>query len=147
VTYNHEPVTQDVSNTLQMTQGQAATNQVLGVFTSSGNINLSSPYTNNNLQVDGSLAAIGQSCASNSCGFTVSGSINTFNNVGGQIQYNIFSANMSTENTYFDRRFTNWKNFVPPWFPSTIIAQDDIGVVAPTVTPTINRVSWVTTPQ
>ena len=35
-------------------------NQVLGMFTANGNINLMSPYSNNNLQVDGSLAPLQQ---------------------------------------------------------------------------------------
>ena len=121
------------------------TNQVLGVFTASGNIQLSSPYSNNNLQVDGSLAAIESSCASSSCGFTVSGYINTFNNVGGQIQTNIFGANMSTENTWFDRRFTSLAGFMPPWFPSTTITQG--GPLPTNTTPSVQRVSWFTKPQ
>jgi len=125
-------------------------NQVFGIFTNTGNIQLSSPYGNNNLQVDGSLAAIGSSCSSSSCGFTVSGYINTFNNVGGQIQTNIFGANMSTENTYFDRRFTSKPGFAPPWFPSTQVATVDITTatpLAPTITPSTQRISWLTSPQ
>jgi Tfp pilus assembly protein PilX len=147
IVYKHEPVTMDTSNTLIPAND---TNQVLGIFTASGNINLSSPYSNNNLQVDGALAAVGQNCASNSCGFTVSGSINTFNNVGGQIQSNIFSANMQTENTYFDRRFTSKPGFAPPWFPSTSVPLSDItNALPPTIPnpPTITRMSWSTTPQ
>ncbi len=147
IVYKHEPVTMDTSNTLIPAND---TNQVLGIFTATGNINLSSPYSNNNLQVDGALAAIGQSCSSNSCGFTVSGSINTFNNVGGQIQGNIFSANMQTENTYFDRRFTSKPGFAPPWFPSTSVPLNDITNAAPPSIPNppvITRMSWSTTPQ
>lgn len=112
VTYAQEPVSvpADTLNT--------STNAgVLGVYTATGNIVLSSPYSNKNLEVDGSLAAIGGSCANNSCGFTVSGSINTFNNVGGQIQTNIFAANMSAENTYYDQRFGS---MAPPWFPTAV---------------------------
>jgi len=144
--YAHEPVTMNTSDTLVSGNDY---NQMLGIFTATGNINLSSPYSNHNLQVDGSLAAIGQSCASNSCGFTVSGSINTFNNVGGQIQSNIFSANMATQNTYFDRRFTSRAGFAPPWFPSTTLPQMDIiNAAAPRVSPVQpQRLSWVTWPQ
>ena len=122
-------------------------NQVLGIFTSNGNINLSSAYSNHNLEVDGSLAAIGQSC--NTCGFTVSGSINTFNNVGGQIQSNIYAANMNTENTYFDRRFTHRPGFAPPWFPSTTVGSIDItNALPPSITaPPPARISWVAAPQ
>ena len=93
-------------------------NQVLGMFTANGNINLMSPYSNNNLQVDGSLAPLQQ--GSQWC-FTCTGYINTFNNVGGQIQSGICGCDMDTENTYFDRRFTARAGFVPPWFPSTTI--------------------------
>jgi len=143
VLYKKEPVTMDLNNTYVPANDS---NQVLGIFTATGNIVLSSPYSNNNLQVDGSLAAIGQSCASNSCGFTVSGYINTFNNVGGQIQFNIFGANMSTENTYFDRRFTQRQGFAPPWFPSTKVSQSDvISAQAPAVgNGNFQRTSWRT---
>jgi Tfp pilus assembly protein PilX len=147
VLYAHEPVTQNVSDTLVAGNDY---NQVLGVFTNNGNINLSSSYSNQNLQVDGALAAVGQSCASNSCGFTQSGNaISTFTNTGGQIQSNIFAANISTENTYFDRRFTSRAGFAPPWFPSTTMPENDItNAAAPSVTwPPPSRMSWTTTPQ
>jgi hypothetical protein len=113
-------------------------NQVLGIFTANGNINLSSPYSNNNLQVDGSLATL--QAGSTYC-FTCTGYINTFNNLGGQIQSGICNCNMSTENTYFDRRFTSRAGFAPPWFPSTTITSTGS---APAVTkPTIQRIQWV----
>lgn len=148
VIYAHEPVTMNSADTL--VSGNDF-NQVLGIFTANGNIQLSSPYSNKNLQVDGSLAAIGSSCASSSCGFTVSGSIATFNNVGGQIQSNIFSANMQTENTYFDRRFTSKPGFAPPWFPSTTLPMVDVTNGAPPSIPPggiqMQRLSWVSYPQ
>jgi hypothetical protein len=113
-------------------------NQVLGLFTANGNINLMSPYSNNNLQVDGSLAPLQQ--GSTYC-FTCSGYINTFNQVGGQIQSGICGCNMSTQNTYFDRRFTSRAGFAPPWFPSTTITST---ASAPAVTkPTVQRIQWV----
>ena len=119
--------------------------QDLGLFTATGNINLQTSYANHNLQVDGSQAAISQNCAPNSCGFTATGFINTFNNVGGQIQANIFSADMNTENTYFDRRYTQKPDFAPPWFPSTTLTQ---GGAQPTnLNPSVQRVSWVVSPQ
>ena len=96
-------------------------NQDLGIFTANGNIVLSSTYSNDNLQVDGSQAVIGSNCASSSCGFLVNGCINTFNNVGGQIQTNIFGACMNVQNTYYDRRYTSRAGFSPPWFPATTI--------------------------
>lgn len=146
VIYKHEPVTQNNADTLIPGNDY---NQVLGIFTATGNINLSTSYSNNNLQVDGSLAAIGQNCASNSCGFTVSGYINTFNNVGGQIQSNIFSANMNSENTYFDGRFNSRAGFAPPWFPSTTLPTIDVVNALPplVIASQPQRLTWVTSPQ
>ncbi len=112
---------------------------VIGVYTANGNINLSSPYSNNNLEVDGSLAPIGGSCASSSCGFTASGFINTFNNVGGQIQTNIFAADMNAENTYYDLRLAN--NFGPPWFP-TAVPQAGATSIPASQGVSIARTSW-----
>jgi hypothetical protein len=116
--------------------------QDLGIFTANGNIVLSSPYADDNLQVDGSQAVIGSSCASNSCGFLVNGCINTFNNVGGQVQTNIFGACMNTENTYYDRRYNTVPGFAPPWFPSTTVTN----VAGATTSPpslTVQRTAWV----
>jgi Tfp pilus assembly protein PilX len=118
-------------------------NQDLGIFTSNGNIILSSNYPNDNLQVDGSQAVIGANCASWSCGFLVNGCINVFNNVGGQIQTNIFGACLNVENTYFDRRYTSRPGFAPPWFPATTVTN-----IAGTTNPTVitpQRTSWVAT--
>ncbi len=117
-------------------------NQDLGLFTANGNIILSSPYPDDNLEVDGAQAVIGQSCASNSCGFLVNGCINTFNNVGGQMQTNIFGACLNTENTYYDRRYTSRPGFAPPWFPSTTITNTNSSITTPP-TLTVQRTSWV----
>ncbi|MGO9275829.1 MAG: hypothetical protein ACLQOO_37235 [Terriglobia bacterium] len=116
------------------------TGQDLGIYTANGNINLMSPYADSNLQVDGSQATIQQ--GSQYC-FTVSGFINTFNNVGGQIQSGICAADMNTENTYFDRRYTAKQGFAPPWFPSTTITAS--GASQATAKPTVQRVQWVNT--
>lgn len=150
--YTVEPVTVNTADTIVSATYNANATNVLGVFTASGNIQLSSPYADKNLEVDGSLAAVGAMtsdtpaglCTSTTCGFTVSGSINTFTNVGGQSQTNIFAANMTTQNTYYDRRFTTWNNgsFSPPWFPS-ITNSSGYTAQAPTVTPTQLRTSWV----
>jgi Tfp pilus assembly protein PilX len=114
-------------------------NEVLGIFTANGNINLMSPYANNNLQVDGSLAPLqsGQFWC-----FTCTGFINTFNNVGGQIQSGICGCDMNTENTYFDRRFTARAGFGPPWFPATTIATTGTTSTT-TITPTVQHVQWL----
>jgi hypothetical protein len=116
-------------------------NQDLGIFTANGNIVLSSPYSNKNLQVDGSQAAVGANCASNKCGFLVNGCINTFNNVGGQIQTNIFAACMNTENTYYDRRYSTKTGFAPPWFPATTVTNTAPATTSPPVL-TVQRTNW-----
>ncbi|MGH9397880.1 MAG: hypothetical protein ACRD18_13650 [Terriglobia bacterium] len=115
-------------------------NEVLGIFTTGGSIYLQSNYSDNNLEVDGSLAAISQG---GSGGFFVNGYINTFNNIGGQIQNSIYGANMNTENTYFDRRFTSRAGFAPPWFPSTTLSGNSASATA--YTASIQRIQWLNT--
>jgi Tfp pilus assembly protein PilX len=121
----------------------ACTTEELGVYTATGNIVLQSTYQDDNLEVDGSLVAISSQCQNlpSSCGFLVNGAINTFNNVGGQVQYNIFGANLNTENTYFDG------SVVPPFFPGTSMPAGPPTPTAPNVTVGPYRMSWVTTPQ
>jgi len=118
-------------------------NQDLGIFTSNGNIVMSSSYADHNIQVDGSQAALGSSanCGSGSCGFLVNGCINTFNNVGGQIQTNIFGACLNTQNTYYDRRYNTKTGFAPPWFPSTTVT--NTAAVTNPATYTVQRTQWV----
>jgi hypothetical protein len=114
-------------------------NQVLGVFTANGNINLNNQQSDGNIEVDGSLAAISQSGTG---GFLNTGApINVFNNVGGQIQNSIYGAAINTENVYFDRRFTSRLGFAPPWFPSTTISLG--GPSSTNTTYSIQRVQWL----
>jgi hypothetical protein len=144
ILYATEPVTKTTSDTLLLTQGTSASNQVLGVFTANGSIVLSSPYSDKNLETDGSLAAIGSSsaCGTGTCGFKSANTINTWNNVGGQIQSNEFVCTITTANTYYDQRFSAWSNFFPPWFPSTSTGGTSYVAHAPAVTPTQQRTSW-----
>jgi hypothetical protein len=147
--YKTEPNSLDTNDTYLKTDPTTGklldTGQALGVFTANGNINLSTSYSDQNLWVDGALAPIGQSCASNMCGFTTSGSINTFNNFGAQSQTNIFSGSMKVQNLWYDSRFAT--GFGPPWFPTASVSQNDINPGPPTVTATVSRMSWSTTPQ
>jgi len=148
--YKHEPVTLNNSDTL--VSGNDF-NQVLGIFTTNGDIVWSSSYANKNLEIDASMAAINSSCTAGSsqsiCGFATSGHVNTLTIVGGRIESNAHSVNLNTSNTYFDRRFTSRAGFAPPWFPSTSLPQEDIvGAIAPLVTATQpQRLTWVTWPQ
>jgi hypothetical protein len=155
--YAHEPVTLNTSDTLVANQYNSSGtqiagdfNSVLGIFTANGNINLSSPYKNGNLETDASLAAINSSCKnSNSCGFaTPSDTISTWTIVGGRIESNAHSVSISQGNTYFDRRFTSKAGFAPPFFPATTLPQVDIqNASAPLVTASQQRLSWVAYPQ
>ncbi|MGH9357315.1 MAG: hypothetical protein ACRD10_14405, partial [Terriglobia bacterium] len=146
VNYSSEPVT-TTQNQIPGTPADTLipanenNNEVLGVFTPGGNITLKSPYANHNLEVDGSLAAVSDGGTG---GFLVSGYINTFNNVGGQIQSSIYSADMNTENTYFDRRFTARAGFAPPWFPSTTLTGSG-GPPLSSFTASVQRVQWLNT--
>jgi Tfp pilus assembly protein PilX len=113
--------------------------QVFGIFTANGNIVFSSSYSNDNLEVDGSMAAIANG---QNWGFETNGSINTLTNVGGRIENQAHAVNMNTFNIYFDRRFTADPGFSPPWFPSTTItASGPTQLNAPTVS--AQRVQWV----
>jgi len=147
VTYKEEPVTTSATGSTPVDTLIAANSNagVLGIATSGGNINLD--ITNDpaatchsctpNIEVDGSLAAM--SLSGGVGGFTQSGpAINTFNNTGGQIQGNIFGANISIENTYFDRRFTS--GVLPPWFPSTTITAT---AGAPIYSQTSSLTQWI----
>jgi hypothetical protein len=125
-------------------------NQVLGLYTNTGNIVLSSPYSDKNLQLDASLAALGKGCSQsgNGCSMLVNGCINTINIMGGRISSNISTACVTTRNMYFDRRFTAKSGFAPPWFPSTVITTSGtVTALTPTVADTTQRTNWYTTPQ
>jgi len=114
-------------------------NQVLGLFTATGNFNLNTHQSGGNIQVDGAIATISQGGHG---GFYNTGpAINTFNNVGSQTQNSIYSAAISTQNIYFDRRFTNKPGFAPPWFPATTITTG--GTLATNITSTVQRVQWI----
>ena len=114
--------------------------QVLGLFTANGNVNLQMASSGQNLEIDGSIAAIS---ANGSGGVVNTGqSINTLNIMGGRIQNDIYNIGASTRNVFFDRRFAQG-NFAPPWFPSTTITTTPTGVENSTVSsPTVQRVEW-----
>ncbi len=147
VTYTAEPVTTVATTATPVDTLIPANNNVgvLGIVTLGGNINLD--ITNDpaarcsgctpNIEVDGSLAAM--STANGEGGFLQSGlGINTFNNTGGQIQGNIYNANIDIENTYYDRRFNEVPPKLPPWFPATTVngAGGPITYTQNTISPT-----------
>jgi len=111
--------------------------QALGIYTATGDIQLNNSQSNNNLEVDASLATISQG---GSGGLTNTGNqINTHTIVGGRIQNNIKNINTVTRNVFFDRRFGG--SFAPPFFPSTTVTNGTISSTTPIIKP--QRVQWV----
>jgi Tfp pilus assembly protein PilX len=146
VLYKTEPVSIPLDN---LVPGAANMNQVLGIFTATGNFITQDSQADQNIQVDGSIATISQADSANNCasgkgGQLSNGHINTFNNVGGMIQSCIYAADVNAENTWFDRRFTSRPGFAPPWFPSTKIATGGPLPTNVTAAPP-QRVQWVST--
>jgi hypothetical protein len=123
-------------------------NQVLGLFTATGNFITQDTQADQNIEVDASIATISaadvaNNCASGKGGQLSYGHINTFNNVGGMAQSCIYAADVNTENTWFDRRFTARPNFAPPWFPSTTVTTG--GPLPVNSQLQIQRVQWLST--
>jgi Tfp pilus assembly protein PilX len=144
VLYKTEPVTVPADTLIPAV---ANMNQVLGIYTANGNFITADTQADQNIEVDGTIATI-SSLESSSCngqgGQLSYGHINTFNNVGGMAQSCIYAADVNTENTWFDRRYTARPNFAPPWFPSTTITT---GGALPSTpgTPNAQRVQWLST--
>jgi hypothetical protein len=113
--------------------------QVLGIFTSTGDIQLNNKQSDQLLEIDGSLATLAQ----NGTGGVVNtgAAIKNLNIVGGRIQNQIKNINATNRNVFYDRRFSKG-GFAPPWFPSTSITQtgQDSATVAP---PTLVRTQWL----
>src|ERR1700761_1264427 len=118
ILYKTEPVTMTGTvSTIDQLIPANNTGQVLGIFTSNGNVQLQNGQSNGNLEIDASIATIS---ATGSGGIVNTGnSINTLTIVGGRIQNTIQNIGATTRNVLFDRRFLN--GFAPPWFPSTTI--------------------------
>jgi hypothetical protein len=110
----------------------------MGIFTSTGDIQLKNSQANGNLEIDGSLATISQ----NGTGgiVNVGNSINTLTVVGGRIQNQIKNINSTTRNVFFDGRFGS-NGFAPPWFPSTTVAPGSSA--PPALTSSVQRIQWL----
>ena len=125
-------------------------NQVLGLFTSTGEFQLNPSSNNGNIETDAAVAMVSSSSSctpSNNCGIfaTPGNSVGTWTNIGGRVENSINGVNMNASNVYFDRRFTTRSNFAPPWFPQTSISLSDItGATSNQTTITAQRVQWVT---
>jgi Tfp pilus assembly protein PilX len=112
--------------------------QALGIFTSTGDVQMNNQQSNGNLEIDASIATIS---ANGTGGLTNTGStINTLTIIGGRIQNNIKNINTTTRNVFFDRRYAQ-NNFSPPWFPSTTVTAT-AGTNA-SYTPSVQRLKWL----
>src|SRR3984957_17565144 len=118
ILYKTEPVTMTGTvTTIDQLVPANDTGQVLGIFTSGGNVQLANTQSSGNLEIDASIATIS---ATGSGGIVNTGAnINTLTIVGGRIQNTIQSIGATTRNVLFDRRFLS--GFAPPWFPSTTV--------------------------
>ena len=123
ILYTSEPVTR-TQNQIPNTPADTLIpgndhGQTLGIFTATGDIQLSNGQSNGNLEIDASIATISQ----NGTGGLVNtgSSINTLTIVRGRIQNNIKNINTTTRNVFFDRRYSQ-NNFAPPWFPATTLS-------------------------
>jgi Tfp pilus assembly protein PilX len=117
--------------------------QALGIFTAKGDIQLDNKQSDNNLQIDASLATISDPTIP---GYGNGGLVNTGKQidtltiVGGRIQNQIKNINSTTRNVFFDRRYAN-NDFAPPWFPSTTITST--GTDDADLTPSFQRTQWL----
>ncbi len=132
--YSTEPVTLNSSDT---PISPAPTN-VLGIFTTTGDIQLR-PTTNvATMEIDASLAMV----SSGSSGGLIAqwNTIGTVNIVGGRIAMQAKSgASIGSRNIYFDQRFSH--GLAPPWYPSTTVVSNP--TTQTIVTP--SRMSWTNT--
>jgi Tfp pilus assembly protein PilX len=111
--------------------------QVLGIFTSTGDIQMDNKQADGNLEIDASIAMISQG---GSGGWVNIGNhINTLTLIGGRIANQAKSGNTTTRNIYFDRRFAQ-NGFAPPWYPSTTVTS--AGTSSASMTTTIQRTKW-----
>ncbi len=136
ITYTTEPVVLTPADTSTGLVG----GNVLGIFTTGGNIQFQPPSNVSSMEVDASMATINAN--HNAYGLTATwNSIGTLNIVGGRVQNTALNgSSLGARNIYFDQRFAG--GFAPPWFPTTTISTTTTYTAA-VQAPTINRVSWV----
>jgi Tfp pilus assembly protein PilX len=139
ILYKAEPVTMTGTvSTIDQLIPANNTGQVLGIYTSGGNVQLQNGQSNGNLEIDASIATLS---ATGSGGIVNTGNaINTLTIVGGRIQNTIQDINTTTRNVLFDRRFLSG-GFAPPWFPSTTVTAS--AGVGQSVTSTWKGIQWL----
>ena len=137
IKYSTEPVT---LNTADTPTSPVPTN-VLGIYTTGGNVQLRPPTNVSTMEIDASIATI---ATGGSYGITATwNTIGTVNIVGGRVQNTALSgSSVGARNIYFDQRFSN--GFAPPWFPTTTITTTTTNTAVPQ-TPVPVPTSWVNT--
>src|SRR5579863_2867196 len=146
IRYATEPVTTSANQTVNGTSYPNAdtlipsnnTGQVLGIFTASGDIQMNNKQSDNNLEIDASIAMISQGGSGG--WINVGNQINTLNLVGGRIANVAKAGNTITRNIFFDQRFAGG-GFAPPWYPSTTVTQSNTNTSSFTP-PTVQRLQW-----
>jgi Tfp pilus assembly protein PilX len=139
ILYKTEPVTTGGATPDTLISGNDH-GQVLGIFTANGNVNLANTQSDNNLEVDASIAEIS---AGGSGGLINTGNaISQLTIVGGRIQNTIQNINTTTRNVWFDRRFASG-NFAPPWFPSTVVSTTPPASDTAALTSSFQRTQWI----
>jgi Tfp pilus assembly protein PilX len=144
--YVTEPVTMSQVGTTPADTLVPANNsgQVLGIFTSGGNINLNKNQTSNNMELDASVAAIGSGknwgvTTGNNCS---AGQLTSTLTVMGGIIDNVNSCvKAQALNELFDQRFQQG-GFAPPWFPSTTVGSPGISTATISASKP-QRTKWV----
>lgn len=145
ILYAKEPVTLSQSGTTPAdTLVTPSPTNVLGIYSSGGDIQIQ-PTTNvSTLEIDASLSMIG---TSSSGGLIAQwNTVGTLNIVGGRIAMQAKSgASLGQRNIFFDQRFGSG-GFAPPWYPSTTIGTTSVTTSSAAIgTLTYKRTNWVNT--
>jgi hypothetical protein len=111
--------------------GIDSVNNVLGIFTNDGNVNLvpNATYVKSGLSLEMDAAVVAFNSNTSNDGGLIEGSIvytgatlpgtgDTWTLVGSRVQSKINSIGYGTRNIYFDKRFAGG-TFAPPFFPGT----------------------------
>jgi len=132
--YSTEPVSLNAADTAV---SPPPTN-VLGIFTTGGDVQMQPPADVSTMEIDASIATIS---TGGSGGLIAQWNhIGTLTIVGGRVQNQAKSgASLGSRNIWFDQRFSH--GFAPPWFPTTTVTTTP--TTQTTITP--SRVSWTNT--
>lgn len=118
--------------------------QVLGIFTSGGNINLNNGQKSKNMELDASVAAIasGKNWGVTTGSNCTAGQLTSTLTVMGGIIDNVNSCvKAQALNELFDQRFQQG-GFAPPWFPSTTVGSPGISTATISASKP-QRTKWV----